>query len=170
MFIENRENLRRKNVPFVSPSKVNLSAEVRVILRNLNEIEEKEPPHNTSVISINSNPDESVEFVSESKASSESKQIARLNKKIANLERKMKKEKEERKNDENTESTEQHQQNQIMSPQPSTSTQNNSQQVDTEANSLLLSLSDSFIERTAEEWAKNPDAFAEFVKFIESDQ
>lgn len=165
LFIGNRENLPRRNVPFISPSKVNLSAQVRVILHNVNDIEEKEPPHNTSVISINSNPDESVEFVSESKATSESIQIARLNKKIANLKREIKKEKEEKKNEEKT--TEQHQQNQTMFTQPSTSTQNNSQQDNTEANSSLPSLSDSFIQQTAEEWAKNPDQLAEFMQFIE---
>lgn len=110
------------------------------------------------MISVDSESDAetSVEVISESTATCEQKQIARLNSKVQKLEQQLKKEKCK---ENGGKQSDEHQsfgdpnQNQLESDLPS-----------------LPGLSDSFIERATDEWSKSPDVMGEFLQYLEKNE
>lgn len=145
--------------------------------------------------------DKSVEFVSEEPASKEIMQIARLNKKVANLQRELKVEKQANKDENEAHKVKVQGQSPVndfvnnqqqckpihnsalvdhidsAGPEQPTNNKNEDNIQSTEldqsnptnsnGNDLSDVFTDSFIERTAEEWANQPTTIDDFIKFLE---
>lgn len=149
---------------------------------------------NSSIVYISSDSDSSVEFISQATASKEQKQIGRLNKKVADLERKLKKERKNiehmgttnnqnvQKNDlpigDGTSNAAAFSSTAITTATPAfapelTSSPKSSKSIDDSAGPSNLSeesYSDSFVEKVAAEIGADPNSLDIFIGMFEKDQ